>query len=324
MTIISKNQLIERIEHSQSSQLTPMPLTSALCKSLGVPFVTQQRDDVAKGLQTSCASIATRPTAYWTSLAVLDCSNTIVLGSAGAEDNLHFYKDQSLDDALAYPRFQNIPSDKFSDPVHSLASYEETVLIGSNHGFVKMLDIHGMANDTQTISPRQVAQYVPPGSNYDPLATPGIPIANSHVKAVQFSRRYTFNPDECYPVNTLKFFMVVGSAMHIWDVEHQAEPIYSRKFGPYPLNNGHWSPHAPYSLVATASTDGSVNIIDSRISPSSAPAWTSTPRAHRPSVRDVKFSPIIPYWMASAGKTQVELDGVTGYLHALLAKTMMV
>ncbi|KAI9280246.1 WD40-repeat-containing domain protein [Umbelopsis sp. AD052] len=297
-----------------------MPLIAALCKSLGVPIVTRHRDDVVKGLQTSCASIATRPSAYWTSLSVLDCSNTIVLGSAGAEDNLHFYKDEGLEDALACPRFQrglidmptdnlcqSIASEKFSDPVHSLASYEETLLVGSNHGFVKMLDVHGMTNDTQQpIVPRQIAQYVPPGSNYDPLATPGIPIANSHVKAVQFSRRYAFNPDECYPVNTLKFFMVIGSAVHIWDVEHQAEPIYSRKFGPYPLNNGHWSPHAPYSLIATASTDGSVNIIDNRISPSSAPVWTSTPRAHRPGVRDVKFSPMIPYWLASADD-----DGVT-------------
>jgi hypothetical protein len=49
--------------------------------------------------------------------------------------------------------------------VYSLACYEETLLVGSNQGFVKMLDVHGMANDTDTIAPRQIAQYVPPGSN---------------------------------------------------------------------------------------------------------------------------------------------------------------
>ncbi|KAH8548925.1 WD40-repeat-containing domain protein [Umbelopsis sp. PMI_123] len=306
MAIISKYQLIERIEHLQKGKNSSMPLTSALCRSVGLPIITEGVEEYSKGLQTSCTTITTSSPAYWTSLAILDCSNTIVLGSSGANDNLHFYKDQCLDDALSYPRFQNIASAKFSAPVHSLGCYEETILVGSNKGVVRMIDTHGITNDTETIAPRQLAQYVPSDLNFDPIATPGIVTPNTQVKCVQFSRKYSFNPDECYPVNSLKFFMVVGSSAYVWDVEHEAEPIYTKKFGTHPLYNGHWSPHAPYSLIALASSDGGISIIDNRTSPSSTPAWSSPPGVPKIGVRDVKFSPIIPYWMASAGD-----DGVT-------------
>jgi hypothetical protein len=165
-----------------------------------------------------------------------------VLGSARDEDNLHFYKDQCLDDALSYPRFQvlwidsvqastlrdrhcwrfvpvgfqNIPSGTFSDPVHSLASYEETVLVGSNNGVVKMLNAHGIANDEITIAPRQIAQYVPPGSKVRGIYCLFFIIFFS--SAVKLNAR----------------FCNVMSSLNLWLLRESQWPIVTSKLSSFP------------------------------------------------------------------------------------------
>lgn len=72
-----------------------------------------------------------------------------------------------------------------------------------------------------------------------------------------------------------------------------------------PLNACHWSPHAPYNMIATGGYSRALDIIDNRVPSSSPPIWTSAQR-HKGGIFDVQFSPIIPYWIASAGE-----DGTT-------------
>jgi WD40 repeat protein len=92
------------------------------------------------------------------------------------------------------------------------------------------------------------------------------------------------------------------------------------QFGAYPLNACHWSPHESYNLIATAGSNGNLDIIDSRVPASSTPAWSSPPGTHKGGIHDVKFSPIIPYWVASAGKSFVSIHqwGENVYFCSLL------
>jgi hypothetical protein len=48
MAIISKYQLIERIEHLQKGKNSSMPLTSALCRSVGLPIITEGVEEYVK------------------------------------------------------------------------------------------------------------------------------------------------------------------------------------------------------------------------------------------------------------------------------------
>jgi WD40 repeat protein len=68
------------------------------------------------------------------------------------------------------------------------------------------------------------------------------------------------------------------------------------------LNCASWSPNHPQSLIVGGGFDKKLSIFDTRVSPSeSNGAVWSVDNAHDRAIRDAKFNPFIPYWLASAG-----------------------
>ena len=71
--------------------------------------------------------------------------------------------------------------------------------------------------------------------------------------------------------------------------------------GQMSLHCASWSPHAPCSLVVTGGNDKELQVLDTR---SNSIVWR-TENAHTRPIRDAKFNPFIPYWLASAGEDSV-------------------
>ncbi|KAG2171614.1 hypothetical protein INT43_008340 [Umbelopsis isabellina] len=281
----------------------------------------------------------------WKLLDLHYCAGSI--GSVGNENNVQLYEDQALTDPLLYPRFKLQGWSAGSDPVHSLASYDESLLVGSKKGVVRLFDVKAMddANDQQeensrervedsgqsnkigTINEaiesndagqnnvseptddikqtRKMQQVAQSNVQEDNLLTYGQVAPNTHVKSLQFSRKRWAIDMEMPSVKTMQFGMLVDTSMYIWDMENESAPVYTKKMGTEPLNACHWSPHAPYNMIAIGGYSGALDIVDNRVPSSAQPVWTSAP-CHKGGIFDVQFSPIISYWIASAGE-----DGIT-------------
>lgn len=88
------------------------------------------------------------------------------------------------------------------------------------------------------------------------------------------------------------------------------------------LNCASWSPNDPQSLIACGGYDKKLSIIDTRI-PSSEKngiVW-SVDNAHDRPIRDAKFNPYIPYWLASAGEDSiVNIWDIRASYHAPVSK----
>lgn len=72
------------------------------------------------------------------------------------------------------------------------------------------------------------------------------------------------------------------------------------------MNCASWSPNDPQSLIACGGCDKKLIILDTRI-PSSEHGgivW-SVDNAHDRPIRDAKFNPYIPYWLASTGEDSI-------------------
>jgi hypothetical protein len=67
------------------------------------------------------------------------------------------------------------------------------------------------------------------GLQQDSLATYGIVAPNTHVKALQFSRKSWSTDMQIPALNTLQFGMIVDTNMHIWDIENESTPVYTKK-----------------------------------------------------------------------------------------------
>lgn len=88
------------------------------------------------------------------------------------------------------------------------------------------------------------------------------------------------------------------------------------------MNCASWSPNDPQSLIACGGYDKKLTIIDTRISPNeqSSIVW-SVENAHDRPIRDCKFNPYIPYWLASAGEdSMVNIWDIRATYHAPVAK----
>lgn len=70
------------------------------------------------------------------------------------------------------------------------------------------------------------------------------------------------------------------------------------------MNCASWSTNDPHSLIVCGGRDKKLTIIDTRISENDGVVW-SVDRAHDRPIRDAKFNPFIPYWLASAGEDSI-------------------
>jgi WD40 repeat protein len=81
------------------------------------------------------------------------------------------------------------------------------------------------------------------------------------------------------------------------------------------LNCVSWSPNDPQTLVVCGGYDKKLVIFDTRLptSEKNGIVW-SADNAHDRPIRDAKFNPFIPYWVASAGNALYTTVFINYYL----------
>ena len=89
------------------------------------------------------------------------------------------------------------------------------------------------------------------------------------------------------------------SRLHIFDAEKDEFEATTVKVSHAPSLCAEYSPHNAHQLLV-AGASNTVKVLDDRQLSDSKGAWKRKD-AHRSAVRDVRFSPLIPHWVASAG-----------------------
>ena len=115
----------------------------------------------------------------------------------------------------------------------------------------------------------------------------------------------------CVRTNPLKtgFFLTADrQGLHCWSLSNSTAPTISDNDPPAPHSALDWSPHDANMIVA-GYADGRLSVLDARFLAAPATSrdkhkWTVT-EAHRGVVRDVRWSPFVSYWVASAGDDAV-------------------
>lgn len=133
-------------------------------------------------------------------------------------------------------------------------------------------------------------------------------IANTHVKAVEFSPNYVPEGVNASIIAQSQFLTTTLNQLSVWDALEQNAPVSRIYANEAPLNCASWSPNDAQSLVVCGGYDCKLTIIDTRISTNShnGIVW-SADNAHDRPIRDAKFNAFIPYWVASAGKSRFTL-----------------
>jgi len=109
----------------------------------------------------------------------------------------------------------------------------------------------------------------------------------------------------CVKTNPRKpghFISLERRVLHCWSLSNTSQPTVSERETHYFHSTMDWSPHDP-NLVAIGYTDGRLTILDVRYLTSDLnqkQKWTVA-EAHRGVVRDIKWNPFTPYWIATAG-----------------------
>lgn len=100
-----------------------------------------------------------------------------------------------------------------------------------------------------------------------------------------------------------QFLTTTINQLAVWDALEQKAPVSRIYATEAPLNCASWSPNDAQSLIVCGGYDRKLLIVDTRISTNShnGVVW-SAENAHDRPIRDAKFNPFIPYWVASAGR----------------------
>jgi WD40 repeat protein len=91
--------------------------------------------------------------------------------------------------------------------------------------------------------------------------------------------------------------------LSIWDASREKAPVNRIEASQSPLNCASWSPNDPQSLAVCGGYERKLLIIDTRVGANESSIVWSADGAHDRPIRDAKFNPFIPYWLASAGRT---------------------
>ncbi|KAJ2898493.1 hypothetical protein IWW38_001371 [Coemansia aciculifera] len=223
---------------------------------------------------------------FTTSLAMSSDQPLLAVGSGSQATNMFFV--QSLDDQLDVKASF---ASKF--PIYALAMHGGLLLAGTDRSTsvlyrVDRARLLGYADPTADSDDgplvRCVATFKSKAARSVDVAAPG-----SHVP----SRRVT-----CVDFAGDAFLACVGGVVSVWDANSSAQPLRVERVSPQPLSRAAWSPHAGATLVAAASVDGGVAIVDLRRR-GRAVAWRASAG---PAANDAAWSPLVPHWLATGGE----------------------
>ncbi|KAF7727686.1 hypothetical protein EC973_007241 [Apophysomyces ossiformis] len=242
----------------------------------------------------------------------------IALGSGNKTGDLYFVHDLSAKADRVQPRFQTFHKEQLQMPIHSLDWSGNHLLVGSNRGVTKLYSIRER-------KVTQVAEYVAPTQEEKNQYYASYPL-NSYVKAVEFAPYYC--AQEVHKawqsvgmifdqkVTTNRFLTTSINRLHIWDVLQENKPEMSFTREDQVINCASWSPHSPHNLIAFGSGNG-LHLMDTR---TCTLVW-SAHEAHARPIRDTRFNPFIPYWLASGGEDGlVNIWDIRSCYHAPVAK----
>eukprot|EP00002_Diphylleia_rotans_P028952 TRINITY_DN5857_c0_g2_i4.p1 TRINITY_DN5857_c0_g2~~TRINITY_DN5857_c0_g2_i4.p1 ORF type:complete len:624 (-),score=116.89 TRINITY_DN5857_c0_g2_i4:148-2019(-) len=143
---------------------------------------------------------------------------------------------------------------------------------------IKWDEVYKLPDDSSTSSSKQV---MPPGK---------YPISN-RISRVEIN-----------PSAENIFGVVENNNFHLWEIENKSEPFHSDQASHTLLTSFDWSPHS-VNMMSIAGAAKSVKIFDTRQLSSNSKrgnVWKVS-NAHNDVIRCVKWNPLIPHWLASAG-----------------------
>ncbi|KAJ2691321.1 hypothetical protein IWW39_000006 [Coemansia spiralis] len=222
---------------------------------------------------------------FTTSLAMSEDQPLLAVGSGSHETNMFFV--QSLDDQLDVKASF---ASKF--PIYSLALHGNLLLAGTDRSTSVLYRVDRARllgyTDAEEDGPlvRCVGTFKSKAARSVDVAAPGSHAPTRRVACVDFAGD--------------SFLACVGGVVSVWDASHgqQQQPMRVERVSAQPLTRAVWSPHSGANLIAAAGVDGGAAIVDLRRR-GRAVAWRVSTAA---CANDAAWSPLVPYWLATAGE----------------------
>ncbi|KAF1799366.1 WD40-repeat-containing domain protein [Mucor lusitanicus] len=281
-----------------------MPFLCCFNRSSGWRIISENYEEHVKGLRSEQFDINHDGGSenYLTCIAISE-DGIIAMGSGNKEGSLYFVRDMSaVKDVESGPRFTPLHKEVLGALIHSIDWSGHHLLVGTNQGVTKLFSVvfeHDQMQDFSLIgqydnSLSEIATYSP---SY---------IANSHIKSAEFSPNYSSQDMDASVHASSQFLTTTVNQLSVWDALEQKAPVSRIYATEAPLNCASWSPNDAQSLIVFGGYDRKLLIVDTRISTNShnGVVW-SADNAHDRPIRDAKFNPFIPYWIASAGEDSV-------------------
>ncbi|KAJ9055808.1 hypothetical protein DSO57_1039399 [Entomophthora muscae] len=126
-------------------------------------------------------------------------------------------------------------------------------------------------------------------------AKPGSHIFSSRVHGVEFVPGPYGYPKA--PAAS-RFYSLCGKGVYLWDVMNSKAPVRMEELGNDTVSCGAWSPHYSSNpqVMAAGDVQGNLRVLDFRAGDLSA--WSAT---QKEGFGTVRWSPFVPYWVATAG-----------------------
>lgn len=303
MVNVYLGDIIPRLKASQPGKR--MPLLCALNRSFGWRILSESNEENEKGVRSDVIDLNNNgyKEDYLTAMAVSDSSGVIAIGSGSNEGNLYLVKDLSaVTDVESGPRFKILHKESLGTPIHSLDWSGSHLLLGTNQGISKIYEVEIEEDMLKKFT--CIGQYIcNPSQSTTSIFSYNL---NTHVKSAEFSPVSSFAGSSKTAGLSKQFLTTTLNIVSIWDMHHASKSTSEYQASNSLLNCASWSPNDPQSLIACGDNDKKLSIIDTRVPPSekNGIVW-SVDKSHDRPVRDAKFNPYIPYWLASAGEDSI-------------------
>ncbi|KAJ1726349.1 hypothetical protein LPJ61_005246, partial [Coemansia biformis] len=252
-------------------------------------------------------------------MAMSEDQPLVAVGSGSYETNMFFV--QTLDDQLDVKASF---ASKF--PIYSLAFRSNLLMAGTDRSTSVLYKVDrarllGYASGDDGGDPdgpmvKCVGTYKNKAAKSIDVAAPGSQLPTRRILCVEFAPAFGTGssgwPPASVSAGTELFLACLGGVVNVWDATRNQQALRMEKLSPQPLSCAAWSPHAAATLIAAASVDGTVSVVDLRRHGRAvawrAPAAVDSARASvggyagMVATSDIAWSPFAPYWLASAGE----------------------
>ncbi|KAI9297115.1 WD40 repeat-like protein, partial [Neoconidiobolus thromboides FSU 785] len=238
-------------------------------------------------LKTKKVHLVQEKDKFITCMAKSDNSHFIAVGAGSKRNNLFLSIDEG--EEISWRSTFTTPT-----PIYSLSWSGSYILSGHWDGCISLLKPPlDFLNDPEDPDNKETRLLIKTQYHHK-LETK---VKNSRILNLEFSPT-PYN----YPVlpSTDKFHSLYGGHLFYWDVMNSKTPIFVQPLGENEAQASNWCPNyqSMPGMIAVGDNKGSMKIIDVR---SNRFAFNSASFRHWNSINSLKWSPFVPYWLASAG-----------------------